>query len=1040
MVQQLVTPDGIFTIPGSYPSFTVQKSNSGLATTGVLFLVGEADQGPDWTLEADLSNVAFGPTEVSLARAKFGSGNLVDAMNAAATPSSDPAITGAPNLIYLIKSNPSLKASGSLLRSGFANYGTLADRSFGAGGNLIYANVTAAQNEVAPTTGATAYIPGPNLGSSDTYTLALRVNGGAKQTLSITHQETATTLVGAITTGSATGLNSLNNILATGGQDRTTLASVGAASTLAIAVSGNVITLALGGASAWTTTPSVGDTLVIPAHATYGATTDSRLVGAGNVNLGSYVVTAATANTITATKLKDATAVTITPPIAVTAKTIGISLAYNTQSGNFTVGQVVTGGSSGATGTIAEDQDNGSTGVLRLTSVTGTFTVSETITDPITGSATAGATTVPVDFLCYAPIQIQDVSGEARNALTALVGQTLSGAVSGQTVVVTLQTGAQWAALPQAGDLAFIPSTAPAAISANGGWYSVTAATTGASAGASTITMTRLSNGAPTLWSATAIAATTDLQVFRPAIDGIGKALEIYDGGGALNVSSLFYTTGGAPVAWLSTASAPVVLKSGAEYEASVNDFKQSAAVSESNVVGGTVALDLGYAGTTATMTLTATTLTTSVTGGNGSNLSLQLSGFKTLGDLANYLNSQTGYTCSLDTVLVGQQPVQNSVTVGSTTTVYGVLDQGTYGIGSELGAKPGRVKTDAFEYFTTILTGSALVQPGSSLTQPASGLPEVQGTFYLAGGARGGTTAAAAQAAIDACAKIKGNFLVPLFSQDATLDIAAGLTDPSSTYTIDAINAAAKAHVLLMSQIKRRRNRQAFVSKRTTFTGAKQASQNLASFRVAMTFQDFKELSSQGAIVQFQPWAGAVLAAAMQAAGGYRALVHKLVNTSGVVMADGSFNATDDDQVTSALENGLLVVQPADGGGFQFVSDQTTYGIDNNQVFNSVQAVYDADTVALTTAVRMEKAFVGQDLASVSASVALAYFSGIMADLKRLKLITASDDAPAGFKNVVIKIQGPAMFVSAEIKLNTALYFIPIAFTISQVTQTAST
>ena len=603
-----------------------------------------------------------------------------------------------------------------------------------------------------------------------------------------------------------------------------------------------------------------------------------------------------------------------------------------------------------------------------------------------------------------------------------------------------LQTGAQWAALPQAGDLAFIPSTAPAEISANGGWYSVTAATTGTSAGASTITMTRLSNGAPTLWTPTAIAAVSDLQILRPAIDGTGKALEIYDGGGALNVNTLFYTAGGAPVAWLSTASAPTVLKSGAEYEASVNDFRQSTAVSESNVVGGTVALDLGYAGTSATMTLTATTLTTSVSGGNGSNLSLQLSGFKTLGDLANYLNSQTGYTCSLDTVLVGQQAVQNAVTVGSTTTVYGVLDQGTYGIASELGAKPGRVKTDAYEYFTTILSGSALVQPGSSLVQPPSGLPEAQGTFYLAGGARGGTTAAAAQAAIDACQKIKGNFLVPLFSRDASLDIAAGLTDPSSTYTIDAINAAAKAHVLLMSQIKRRRNRQAFVSKQSTFTAVKQASQNLASFRVAMTFEDFKELNSQGAIVQFQPWMGAVLAAAMQAAGGYRALVHKLINTSGVVMADGSFNPTDDDQVTDALQNGLLIAQPADGGGFQWVSDQTTYGADSSWVYNSVQAVYDADTVALTTAQRMEKAFIGQDLASVSASVALAYFSGIMADLKRLKLLTASDDAPAGFKNVVIKIVGPAMFVSADIKLNTALMFIPISFTISQVTQTAST
>ncbi len=502
----------------------------------------------------------------------------------------------------------------------------------------------------------------------------------------------------------------------------------------------------------------------------------------------------------------------------------------------------------------------------------------------------------------------------------------------------------------------------------------------------------------------------------------------------------MFYTQAGAPVSWLSTAGTPYLLKPAAEYQATVNDYLQATATQESNPIGGTVAITLGYKGTSGTVTISSTTLTTSVVGGNGSNLSIQLSGFKTIADLSNYLNSQTGYTCSLGSVLIGQSPVQNVVTVGSTVTTYSVLDTGTFTIASDLGAQPARIKMDAYQYFNAMITSSSLVQPGVSLVQPAAGLPEVQSTFYLAGGARGATTAEDVFNAINACQKIKGNFLVPLFSQDASLDIIAGLTDPASTYTIDAINAEAKAHVLLMSQVKRKGNRQAFTSKRTTFTAVKQASQNLASFRCAMPFLDYKQLSAQGVITQFQPWMGAVLAAAMQAAGGYRALVSKLINTSGVVMGDGSFNPNDSSQVEDALKNGLLVTIPADGGGFQWCSDQTTYGADNNFVYNSIQAVYDADTVALTTAQRMQKAFVGQDLASVSAATALAYLSGVMADLKRLKLITGSDDAPAGWKNAVIKIQGPAMFVSLEIKLNTALYFLPISFQITEISQTAST
>jgi len=69
-------------------------------------------------------------------------------------------------------------------------------------------------------------------------------------------------------------------------------------------------------------------------------------------------------------------------------------LSYNTQTGNFTVGQVVTGADSTATGTIEFDIDGGTTGTLVLSGVTTPFDVGEIITDPMTGSATSGASTV----------------------------------------------------------------------------------------------------------------------------------------------------------------------------------------------------------------------------------------------------------------------------------------------------------------------------------------------------------------------------------------------------------------------------------------------------------------------------------------------------------------------------------------------------------------------------------------------------------------------------------------------------------------------
>jgi hypothetical protein len=65
--------------------------------------------------------------------------------------------------------------------------------------------------------------------------------------------------------------------------------------------------------------PSVGDTLVIPAG--------SAFAGAANANVGAYVVTAASATSITATKLSDAAkpaavAGIITNPAAVSATSV----------------------------------------------------------------------------------------------------------------------------------------------------------------------------------------------------------------------------------------------------------------------------------------------------------------------------------------------------------------------------------------------------------------------------------------------------------------------------------------------------------------------------------------------------------------------------------------------------------------------------------------------------------------------------------------------------------------------------------------------
>lgn len=83
--------------------------------------------------------------------------------------------------------------------------------------------------------------------------------------------------------------------------------------------------------------------------------------------------------------------------VSVSAGRVGAALAYDTQSANFTAGQVLTGGTSGATARITADADGGTTGTLTLQDIIGTFVDNEAITDPLGGAALANGTIVESD-------------------------------------------------------------------------------------------------------------------------------------------------------------------------------------------------------------------------------------------------------------------------------------------------------------------------------------------------------------------------------------------------------------------------------------------------------------------------------------------------------------------------------------------------------------------------------------------------------------------------------------------------------------------
>ncbi len=902
--------------PGAYSRTNVNLAGGfPLSPAGVVGIVGEAAAGAPGTVD-DIRVNAYTSDQLSDIIAKYKSGPIVDSARILFNPSADNRIANGANQIFIYKTNASTAATGTLATA----YGTVTSLNYGKSENLINFSVAAAAAEALYTT-TFNWMPDSTSASS----IKARVNGGALQTLSVSADDTPSTV--------KTTLDGATGLAATGATNRLVIAAGQvAAGTIALASTLNVVTITIA-ANTWNALPTAGDTMHIPLG--------SAIVGAANANAGGYLVTAATTNTITAVKLGD-------PSVACAA-----------------------------------------VGAVDIASTTADMVCWSPITltqDAATSTGTAAALQL-LDGGGAVASEEEVYGGTDRGMLSAAKvsdASTLGVVVSGTTGVFTISSS--WAGTAVAGDILWVrPGSVVAHTLANIGAWRVTAAT------ATTITATKLSNGGTaTTVSPADIAATTDLVVF--------KGIFTSSVAGIVNVSSQ-------------------------EAEVTVEINRQSDNLTEDSVtLGGNVALMIGYAGTTATLTISSTQLTTSVVGGSGPNQSITLTDYATLNDLATFLNSQTDYTCSVGSALYGQL----APSALDRVTAVGICTD-------EAGDKPGRLKKDSSE-IQAFFDASSLV----SLTRTAfAGLPVATTTrVFLSGGAIGGSTAAGVQAGIDAMQKVRINSLVPLFSQDATTDILSSLTETSSTYQIAAINAAAKSHCLLMSNTKNRSERNAYVSLKDTFVNSETAANNLASARVSFAIQDVKVLKTDGTLAWVNPWGMASYAAGMQAgAPNGEPMTFKAINVSGIRHSD--FDPAT--ETTQAIQNGILFAENKPGGGFRIDLGNTTYGADANFVYNRISVLYAADLFAYNLRQQLEAIYVGVSDAVASATAIKNTVAAFCGTALVGGLIVGDDtNGGLGYKNLIVTLVGSTVNIAITITPTQGVDFILATITLDNVTQTA--
>jgi hypothetical protein len=455
--------------------------------------------------------------------------------------------------------------------------------------------------------------------------------------------------------------------------------------------------------------------------------------------------------------------------------------------------------------------------------------------------------------------------------------------------------------------------------------------------------------------------------------------------------------------------------------------------LTEEDTIGGNVVLTLGHDGTGG-VTSAAVTITDD---------EVQLienaaivhrfdkTSFNTLSQLADEIGLATyaGWTATVTDALYNQL----SLSTLDHVSLVGAL--------SAAGKQPARIKKDSDDVAT--LFGDSDI--ASITSQSEVGLPDAESEISLTGGVKGATSSADIVAALEKFEKFHVNFIVPLFSRDASDDITDGLTDDASSYTIDGIHQAVKTHISLMKTTKKRSERQGMLSYKSTYTAARSKAGELADGRLQLAIQDIRQIDAQGAVRWFQPWGlAAILAGARGGAPIGEPMTFKFMNVSGIRHTAQAMTTADEDitidfdpdlQADDAIQAGITFLEAPQTGGFRVVVDNTTYGVDNNFVWNRGNVIYAADIVAFNLRQALEQRFVGRKN-TVSVGDVVAFTSTTMGTFFNQGVIVSTPDAPSGFKDLVARIEGNVIRVEVTIKIVEGIDFVLSDINIQRATQ----
>lgn len=328
--------------------------------------------------------------------------------------------------------------------------------------------------------------------------------------------------------------------------------------------------------------------------------------------------------------------------------------------------------------------------------------------------------------------------------------------------------------------------------------------------------------------------------------------------------------------------------------------------------LGGTGKFAIQYtgAGSAATMTISATTLSTTVTGATADNLSISFADYTTLQDIITFIGNTGVYSVA---TLISNAQGFDPTYLDALTTV-------------DIKTALTTVFARNFDLLDWINKNSAIifVDTATGYTKGAVGPIAVFTTAPFTGGTRGTSSNTDWVNAFTALATLRVNQVVPLASADAVTI--------QGTYTFAAILAATAAHGRLMSSTLGRNERQCWVGGHLTKTTLITNANTTNSEHLVLSGQQVQRFVFARNQIDYLPeWSFACCLAGMRAGAPLNEpLTFKFINATGI-KNDSSWDPGTD---TDLLFNGITYAKNELGQGIKIVKCITTYTKAENDAF----------------------------------------------------------------------------------------------------------